>query len=54
MGNVLVFAEYQKQISKSTLIGQAGKEAASKLGGDCLAAVLGSGVDARRRKPRAV
>src|SRR5581483_4667038 len=47
MGNVLVFAEHQKgKFPKSTLIAiQAGKEAASKLGGDCLAAVLGSGVD---------
>src|SRR5215813_12946105 len=48
MGNVLVFAEHQKdKFPKSTLIAlQAGKEAASKLGGNCLAAVLGSGVDA--------
>ena len=47
MGNVLVFAEHQKgKFPKSTLIAiQAGKEAASKLGGNCLAAVLGSGVD---------
>ncbi len=48
MGNVLVFAEHQKgKFPKSTLIAlQAGKEAASKLGGDCLAAVLGAGIDA--------
>lgn len=48
MGNVLVFAEHQKgKFPKSTLIAiQAGKEAASKLGGNCLAAVLGSGLDA--------
>jgi len=48
MGNVLVFAEHQKgKFPKSTLVAlQAGKEAASKLGGNCLAAVLGSGVDA--------
>lgn len=48
MGNVLVFAEQQKgKFPKSTLIAlQAGKEAAKKLGGNCLAAVLGSGLDA--------
>jgi electron transfer flavoprotein alpha subunit len=48
MGNVLVFAEHQKgKFPKSTLIAlQAGKEAASKLGGDCLVAVLGSGIEA--------
>ena len=48
MGNVLVFAEHQKgKFPKSTLIAlQAGKEAASKLGGNCFTAVLGSGVDA--------
>jgi len=48
MGNVLVFAEHQKdKFPKSTLVAiQAGKEAASKLGGNCFAAVLGSGVDA--------
>jgi len=48
MGNVLVFAEQQKgKFPKSTLVAlQAGKEAASKLGGNCLAAVLGSGLDA--------
>ncbi|MGE0683120.1 MAG: electron transfer flavoprotein subunit alpha/FixB family protein [Candidatus Binatia bacterium] len=47
MGNVLVFAEHQKgKFPKSTLIAiQAGKEAASKLGGNCLAAVLGLGLD---------
>jgi electron transfer flavoprotein alpha subunit len=48
MGNVLVFAEHQKgKFPKSTLIAlQAGKEAAGKLGGSCLAAVLGSGIEA--------
>ncbi len=48
MGNVLVFAEHQKgKFPKSTLIAiQAGKDAVGKLGGSCLAAVLGSGVDA--------
>ncbi len=48
MGNVLVFAEHHKgKFPKSTLIAlQAGKEAASKLGGDCIATVLGAGVDA--------
>jgi electron transfer flavoprotein alpha subunit len=48
MGNVLVFAEHQHgRFPKSTLIAlQAGKEAASKLGGHCLAAVLGAGIDA--------
>lgn len=47
MGNVLVFAEHQKgKFPKSTLIAiQAGKEAASKLGGNCVAAVLGSNID---------
>src|SRR5215475_11560143 len=47
MSNVLVFAEHQKgKFPKSTLVAlQAGKEAASKLGGNCLAAVLGSGID---------
>src|SRR5499426_1294340 len=48
MGNVLVFAEHQNgKFPKSTLIAlQAGKEAVSKLGGSCLAALLGSGLDA--------
>jgi electron transfer flavoprotein alpha subunit len=48
VGNVLVFAEHhQGKFPKSTLIAlQAGKEAASKLGGSCVATVLGSGVDA--------
>jgi electron transfer flavoprotein alpha subunit len=48
VGNVLVFAEHHKgKFPKSTLIAlQAGKEAASKLGGSCIATVLGSGVDA--------
>jgi electron transfer flavoprotein alpha subunit len=48
MSNVLVFAEHQKgKFPKSTLIAiQAGKDAVSKLGGSCFAAVLGSGIDA--------
>lgn len=48
MGNILVFAEQQKgNFPKTTLIAlQAGKEAAKKLGGSCLVAVLGSGIDA--------
>lgn len=48
MGNVLVFAEHHKgKFPKSTLIAlQAGKEAASKLGGHCIATVIGSGVEA--------
>ncbi len=48
MGNILVFAEIQKgSLPKSSLITiQAGKEAASKLGGDVLVAVLGSDIDA--------
>jgi len=48
MGNILVFAEQEKgKFPKSTLIAiQAGKEAASKLGGDCYAAILGSGIEA--------
>jgi electron transfer flavoprotein alpha subunit len=48
MGNILVFAEHQKgKLPKTTLIAvQAGKEAASKLGGNCYAAILGSGVEA--------
>jgi electron transfer flavoprotein alpha subunit len=47
MGNVLVFAEHHKgKFPKSTLVAlQAGKEAVSKLGGNCLAAVLGSGIE---------
>ena len=47
MGNILVFAEIQKgRLPKSSLITiQAGKEAASKLGGDVLVAVLGSDID---------
>jgi electron transfer flavoprotein alpha subunit len=52
VGNVLVFAEHHKgKFPKSTLIAvQAGKEAASKLGGNCIAAVLGSGVDAAAKE----
>jgi electron transfer flavoprotein alpha subunit len=48
MGNVLVFAEHRKgKFPKTTLIAiQAGKEAANKLGGNCLAAVLGSEIAA--------
>jgi electron transfer flavoprotein alpha subunit len=48
MGNVLVFAEHQNgKFPKSTLIAvQAGKEAVSKLGGNCLVVLLGSGLDA--------
>ena len=44
MGNILVFAETQKgSVPKSSLIAiQAGKDAASTLGGDVLVAVLGS------------
>jgi electron transfer flavoprotein alpha subunit len=47
MGNVLVFAEHHKgKFPKSTLIAlQAGKEAAGKLGGSCIATVLGSGIE---------
>ena len=47
MGNVLVFAEHHKgKFPKSTLVAlQAGKEAVGKLGGNCLAAVLGSDVE---------
>ena len=48
MGNVLVFAEHHKgKFPKSTLVAvQAGKEAASKIGGECLAAILGFEIDA--------
>ena len=47
MGNVLVYAETKDgHLPKSTLIAiQAGKEAAGKLGGDVLVAVLGAGVE---------
>ena len=47
MGNVLVYAETKDgHLPKSTLIAiQAGKEAAAKLGGDVLVAVLGAGVE---------
>lgn len=47
MGNVLVYSETKNgQLLKSTLIAiQAGKEAAGKLGGDVLIAVLGAGVE---------
>jgi len=52
VGNVLVFAEHHKgKFPKSTLIAvQAGKEAASKLGGNCIATVLGAGVDAAAKE----
>ncbi|MBI2964141.1 MAG: electron transfer flavoprotein subunit alpha/FixB family protein [Deltaproteobacteria bacterium] len=48
MGDVLVFAEHVKgKLPKTTLAGiAAGKQAASRLGGACHAAVLGKGVDA--------
>ncbi|MCS6925190.1 MAG: electron transfer flavoprotein subunit alpha/FixB family protein [Candidatus Binatia bacterium] len=47
MGNILVFAEHQKgKFPKTTLVAlQAGKEAAQKFGGSCLAAVLGAEID---------
>ncbi|MFQ5666333.1 MAG: electron transfer flavoprotein subunit alpha/FixB family protein [Candidatus Binatia bacterium] len=46
MGNVLVFAEHQHhKFSKTTQVAlTAGKEAASKSGGECYAAVLGKGI----------
>ncbi len=52
MGNILVFAERQKgAFPKTTLVAvQAGKEAASKLGGACYAAVLGLGVEESARE----
>lgn len=48
MGNILVFAEQQKgTLPKATLVAiQAGKEAASKLGGGCYAVIFGSGIEA--------
>jgi electron transfer flavoprotein alpha subunit len=48
MSNVLVFAEHvHGKFPKTTLVAlSAGKEAAAKFGGECCAAVLGSGVDA--------
>ncbi len=47
MGNVLVFAEHQHhKFPKSTQVAlTAGKEAASKAGGNCYAAVFGKGID---------
>jgi electron transfer flavoprotein alpha subunit len=47
MSNVLVFAEHQhKAFSKSALVAiGAGKQLAAKSGGQCFAAVLGTGVD---------
>ncbi|HVM95750.1 MAG TPA: electron transfer flavoprotein subunit alpha/FixB family protein [Candidatus Acidoferrales bacterium] len=48
MGNVLVFAEHQhSKLIKPTLVGlTAGLEAAKKSGGECYAALLGTGLDA--------
>ncbi len=48
MGNVLVFVEHQHgKVTKAALVAMtAGKDAASKSGGECHAAVLGKGVDA--------
>jgi len=47
MGNVLVFAEHQHhKLIKTTLVGiAAGKDAASKSGGECWAVVCGKAVD---------
>jgi electron transfer flavoprotein alpha subunit len=47
MGNVLVFAEHQhRKFAKTTLVAiAAGKDAATKSGGECYAAVLGKGID---------
>ena len=47
MANVLVVAEHlHGKFPKTTLVGlQAGKQAATSLGGKCLAAVLGQGID---------
>jgi electron transfer flavoprotein alpha subunit len=47
MGNVLVFGEHQHQkFAKTTLVAiAAGKDAASKSGGECHAAVFGKGID---------
>jgi electron transfer flavoprotein alpha subunit len=46
MSNVLVFAEYQhKKFSKTALVAvEAGRQIAAKSGGQCYAAVLGTGV----------
>jgi electron transfer flavoprotein alpha subunit len=48
MGNVLVVAEHQHgKFPKTTLVGlHAGRTAAGMVGGKCIAAVLGQGVDA--------
>lgn len=48
MGNVLVFVEHQQgKVTKAALVAMtAGKDAASKSGGECHAVVLGKGVDA--------
>jgi electron transfer flavoprotein alpha subunit len=47
MGNVLVFAEHQHhKFAKTTLVAiTAGKDAASKSGGECYGVVCGKGVD---------
>ena len=47
MSNVLVFAEHQhKKFSKTALVAvRAGKDLAAKSGGQCFAAVLGSGIE---------
>ena len=47
MGNVLVFAEHQhKKFSKTALVAvQAGLDLAAKSGGECHAAVLGTGIE---------
>jgi electron transfer flavoprotein alpha subunit len=47
MGNVLVFAEHQHhKFAKTTLVAiTAGKDAASKSGGECFGVVAGKGVD---------
>ena len=48
MGDVLVFAEHVKgKLPKTTLAAiEAGKQAASRIGGACHAVVLGKGIDA--------
>ncbi|HXQ24599.1 MAG TPA: hypothetical protein VN812_23160, partial [Candidatus Acidoferrales bacterium] len=47
MGNVLVFAEHQHhKFAKTTLVAiAAGKDAATKIGGECYAAVFGKSID---------
>src|SRR5512147_2351675 len=46
MGNVLVVAEHQHhKLTKATLVAiSAGKQLASKIGGECQAVVLGKGI----------